>query len=285
MQRALAGADTTVRLQLLDGNGEPAVPSAPPDVTVVDAAGTEVAGSPFATSIVENDVVEFTLPAAVTGTLGTYTASASAATAGGATIIGSLVVETVGGFLFGVKQLRDRDPTMFDDSGVYTDQFLRTARTAIEERLERAARRAFVPRARRISAVVDRRGGLALPDIDIRAVTAVVVDGAAVDVADVELTGSTFGTLRPADSRWIEGDPITVAYEFGLDTPPHPVVDAAITFAREAIVKSALPARATSIATEQGTFRITVAGRDGWTGIPEVDVVLRDFGRNEPAVG
>jgi len=285
VQRILAGTDATVRMQLLDGNGEPAVPASAPDVTVVDAAGDEVTGSPFSTSIVETDVVEFTLPAAVTSTLGTYTASASAATAGGATIVGSIAVETVGGFLFGVQQLRDRDPNMFEDAALYTDEFLRTARTAIEERLERAARRAFVPRARRITSVVDRRGGLSLPDIDVRAITAVVVDGAAVDVADVELTGGAYGTLRPADSRWIEGDPITVAYEFGLDTPPHPVVDAAITFAREAIVKSALPARATSIATEEGTFRITVAGRDGWTGIPEVDVVLRDFGRSEPAVG
>lgn len=280
MRRVLAGADATISLQLTSADGEPDTPASPPPVDVVDANGDAVAGSPFASTL-DGNVASFDLPAAVTATLDTYTATATGTTSGGATIVGTATIETVGGFLFGLQQLRDND-RILNDQTRFPDASLPALRTAVEIRAEGVARRAFVPRAKRVTGWTDRAGRIVLGDIDIRTVRSVSIDGTSQDLTNVVVTGGDYAIVD-AESPWAASCAYVAVYEYGLDVPPKPVTDAAMTFAREAAATSNLPARATAMATDVGQFRITIAGRDGSTGIPDVDAVLHLFGRDDPA--
>ena len=70
-----------------------------------------------------------------------------------------------------------------------------------------------------------------------------------------------------------------------MDAPAGPVAQAAMLLAREYLVRSVLSSRATVESTDVGFFRVSVAGRDRPTGIPEVDAVIERFGRSRPLVG
>ena len=78
---------------------------------------------------------------------------------------------------------------------------------------------------------------------------------------------------------------VAVHYLHGLAYPPEPVVTACKLLARETLMPSSLSARATVEATEVGFFRLSIAGPGHSTGIPEVDEVAREFGRNGPSIG
>lgn len=284
MRRVLAGTDATVALQLFDADGEPATPAAAPAVTVVDMAGDEVTDSPFATTLA-GDVASFTLPDTVTGSLGAYRLSASGDTADGKTLVGRTTIEAVGGFLFGISTLRDR-VHRYESEAEYPLDLLRQLRTAVEQRIERPARRAFVPRARRVTALVNDGGRIALPDIDVTRLRSLTIDGTVVDVSGVEISDGDWGWLQQASGGdWSPGAAAVAVYEHGLQLPPEPIVDAALVLAGASTVSPTIPARATAMATEVGTFRITVPGRDGPTGIPDVDVAIADWGRGDPVVG
>lgn len=127
---------------------------------------------------------------------------------------------------------------------------------------------------------------MALPDIDVATLRSLTIDGATVDVADVEISDGDWGWLQLASGgRWTCGDPAVAIYEYGLEHPPEPIVDAAMELASASEVAPAIPRRATAMTSEIGAWRITVAGRDGPTGLPDVDVALAQFGRSDPPIG
>jgi hypothetical protein len=57
-------------------------------------------------------------------------------------------------------------------------------------------------------------------------------------------------------------------------------------YARYLLLNSVLDQneRATAVFTEASGYRLTIAGRDGPTGLPEVDAVLQQFGRKVPGL-
>lgn len=282
MRRVLRGADATVTLPLLDADGEPGEPASPPGVTVTDLAGAAVTGSPFTATLDDENRASFTLPGTVTGTLDQYTLTATADTAGGVSLVGRDSLLVVDRFLYSVATYRER-VTKHADETHYPLPSMLALRQAVEERIERAARRAFTRRAKLATVRVDRRGRVPLPDIDIDTIRAVTVDGTTVDVADVELSGIDSGWLRLASGgSWTAGDLATVIYEYGMVTAPAPIVDAAIELASASEVAPAIPRRATAMTSELGAWRITVAGRDGPTGLPDVDVAIEEWGNTDP---
>ena len=195
------------------------------------------------------------------------------------------VVEVCGGYLYETPEMRAFD-SAFASAATYPDARMRAARTAAEQRLEKACRVAFVPRARRVVLAGNDSDTLFLPDNAVRRIVTLSVDGAAFTADEIAaLDVREWGRLTRGDAYAFEyGASVDVFYEHGLDYPDAPVVQAAMLLAREYLVRSALSSRATVEATDVGFFRVSVAGPDRPTGIPEVDAVIADFGRRRPRI-
>ena len=71
----------------------------------------------------------------------------------------------------------------------------------------------------------------------------------------------------------------TIRYRYGLTEVPERVSEAVLRLAAYYLRPSATPERATGEATDAGFIRYTLAGRDGATGLPEVDAAIEQFGR------
>lgn len=196
------------------------------------------------------------------------------------------VYEVCGGVLFEVAELRAHDPA-FADAALYPESLVQAARTAAEQRLERACRLAFVPRARRVTLAGDGGDAVTLPDNAVRSVTSVSVDGVALTAEELAaLDVREWGRVRRTDGlTFAEGAVVAAFYEHGEDRPDEPVRQACMLLAREYLVRSSLSSRATVEATDVGFFRLSVAGPERPTGLPEVDAVIREFGRLRPRVG
>jgi hypothetical protein len=74
------------------------------------------------------------------------------------------------------------------------------------------------------------------------------------------------------------GSQVTVSYTHGYDTPPPDTARIVAMLVHDKLVPSAAGPRATSISNDLGYMRITVAGRDGSFGIPEVDSFVNEYG-------
>jgi len=194
-------------------------------------------------------------------------------------------VELCGGYLFDIPELRSWDDA-FSDAERYPAAKIRAARTVAEVRLETAAKLAFVPRAARTVATGDGGALLYLPHTGLRQVRSISEDGAELSEDQLaELTTHDWGALERTDgSVWTTGCTYAICYEHGLDSPPEPVRQAAMTVAVEYLVRSALSSRATVEATDVGFFRLSHATPDTPTGIPEVDEIIREFGRRRPRI-
>ena len=125
-----------------------------------------------------------------------------------------------------------------------------------------------------------------LPDNAVRRVVSLTVDDVAFTADELtDLDVREWGRVTRGDGlTFDDGAVVEVHYEHGLDYPDAPVASAAMLLAREYLVRSALSSRATVEATDVGFFRVSVAGPDRPTGIPEVDAVITDFGRRRPRV-
>lgn len=286
----------------VDDDGEPVTPSAPYTATFYDGAGTQI-GTQTATCV--NGVFSATIAASQLPYLDTYTILWTGSVNGNPTQW-TTTVEIAGGYLFEIADLRKMDRA-FTDTTKYPSDVLRAVRTAVEEVIEgpKAARRAFVPRGRR--ALLDGSGPdymlgysplmygndtrtLLTTDFDIRKIRSVNVAGtdltsdeiAAIQIRDNALF-RTGGVHYPA---WSYGHSnIKIHYEYGLDRPPGAITRAAKILAREYLVQSDLPGRATATSIGDQMFRLTIAGRDGLTGIPDVDAAIANHGRSSIAIG
>lgn len=206
--------------------------------------------------------------------------------------------ELVGGHYFSVADLR-----AFDDSlsaAKYPVADVKVARRAAERRFELAARRSFVLRGARHTAIGNGTTRLLVPDSAVSRLIAATRDGTALtaeqvesilvlswgafDWPPVEWSQFDFSTYAYSTDVWTADKVCTVHYEHGESSPPEPVAQAVMMLAREYLVRKSLSSRATVEATEVGFFRLSVAGRDRPTGIPEVDEVIREFGRRRPKV-
>jgi hypothetical protein len=276
-----------VRFTVRDEDGEPAAPTGPVSVDIVDADGDSVV-SGTAVSGGSTGVYAFTLPADVRDVLGRYEATFTY-TLSGTTYDASVPFEVVGGFLFEVADMRDRYPEL-DDPNRYPADVIRASRDEATSRLEQAAQVAFAPRASRAVLDGDDTTRLVLPDVEVSSVSYVEVSGVPytdVDVAGIE--ADPIGVLIKTDgSVWDRGTRnIFVVYEHGYETTPAPVKRAAMKLALEDLIPSSLPSRAMTQSTDLGEIRYSMANPEAGrpTGDPEIDAVIHLFGRNRPSVG
>jgi hypothetical protein len=165
---------------------------------------------------------------------------------------------------------------------------VRTIRESVEERFEQVTGVSFRPAGRQIRLDGDGTQTLILPDLYPREIISASIGGTALTAGEIsDLIIYDAGILaRPDGSVWTAGKGnIKIHYTYGLDAPPEPIVDAALTYARALLTRSATSDRAVSQSTDVGTFRLATAGRDGPTGYPEVDAILEQFGTTRIAVG
>ena len=251
-------------------------------IAIKNGAGTAVLASTAATGKVSG--ITYSAAYSVLSALDTYTCTWTGKKSSDTTEWQS-IIELCGGYLFELAEMRAFDAA-FASATTYPDAKMRAARTAAEQRLERACRVAFVPRARRVVLAGNGSDTLCLPDNAVRSVTSLTVDGTAFTADELAaLDVREWGRVTRGDAYDFEsGAVVEVFYKHGLDYPDAPVVQAAMLLAREYLVRSALSSRATVEATDVGFFRVSVAGPDRPTGIPEVDAVITDFGRRRPRV-
>lgn len=83
-----------------------------------------------------------------------------------------------------------------------------------------------------------------------------------------------------SESAW----PAFVEYVYGADEMPAQVSRAVLALAAYMLRPSSVPERATGESVEGGFIRYTIAGRDGATGLPEVDATIEQFGRKRVMV-
>lgn len=277
---------------------------APLTLTIRDGAGTSVyTGTPT----LHAGHADSTIPVATLAKLDTYTFEYTAVTDPNNVPVAWVDVwELVGDHIFEIAELRTMDRA-FTDAVKYPNEALRAVRIAVEEVLESntAAGVAFVPRGRRVK--IDGTApdftrayspllygndtrSLMVPDYEVRSVYSAKIDGVALTVgelADIQIADNVL--WRKAGVQWPSWpyghSNIVLHYEHGYDRAPRAITRAALILAREYLVKSDLPSRATATSIGDQIFRLTIAGRDGVTGIPDVDAAINQFGRKGYGIG
>lgn len=278
MERYSVGQAATLSYTAYDDEETALTITGPATYTIYDGAGTQV--DTGAASAVAGSLTA-TLPVAKVSVLDTYKVRWTGKVSGTSREWWDYF-ELVGGYVFTLPELRASDPA-YADTTKYPTAKLRKARMWVEERIEhpKISNVAFVPRAARETLRGDGTATLSLKWPKIRTVYSITVDDVAMVLTDVEINDRSL----TYDAGWTQGAVIEVHYEHGYDECPLPVKEPAMKMAREILVSSALPNRAVSESTDVGVIRYSIAGRDGSTGFPEMDEVLRAFGCRIPMIG
>lgn len=279
MDRILAGSAGTIDLLNYDASGALAdAGGGNGSAAVTDSAGVAIAGSPFTATRVSVGLYRIQMAPGLT-TLDTYDVAWTMPD----TTTRASRFEVVGSFLFTIAALRAFDAELANAT-TYPAAAIRDVRETVEQRFARACGVSFTLRGRR--EVLDGTGttSLWLGERLVNRAVACAIDGASVDVSGfavyergqvVSSGGFSAGTRN-----------VSILYEHGHNPPPLPIVDAGLRYARELIVKGAFDdlARATGIQTDVGFMRITQAGKEHPTGIPDIDVVLAAYNRRMPLI-
>lgn len=277
--RQRASGSYALTLTAYDEDGNAATITGTPSITITDDTGAAVdSGTPT----VSSGTLTYDLAVADVTHLGVYHAVWTG-DVGGIAQSWHIDFEIVGGFLFELGDLRAANRVLSDGTKYPTER-LDDARVSAEQMIEEAAQVAFVPRGRTVTVLGSGIYRLILPDNAIRRIVSVTIDGTAL-TAD-ELAALVIREWGAVDSAnvWTKDATIVVTYEHGLERAPGPISRAAIILAVEELIESGIPSRATATTIGDQTYRITVAGRDGVTGIPYVDSAIAQFGRKRPAI-
>ncbi|KRN55044.1 MAG: hypothetical protein KHZ79_06225 [Atopobium minutum] len=180
----------------------------------------------------------------------------------GGTFVCRAVVEVVERHYFSIDALKAQDDTN-DFQGVTDEQFFR-ARQAATEVFEQNAHRSFV---NRLGKTETYSGDFCwLAHNDVSSIFTPHVD---------QLSKCT--VQAPLGHLVIE-------YIYGLDWIPARVSAAVMSLTGYYLRPSTTPERATGEAVDGGFIRFTLAGKDGATGLPEVDAVIEQYGCNRVIV-
>lgn len=163
---------------------------------------------------------------------------------------------------FDLAALKGMDDT--DDFSEVSEEEFWAKRQEATETFERNAHRSFV---QQMGTTETFRGGFIWLDHN--------------DVCDVLTPG--WRLVSDCQAVGPEGHSV-IRYRYGLTEVPERVSDAVLTLAAYYLRPSVTPDRATGEATEAGFIRYTLAGRDGATGLPEVDAAIEQFGRQRVVV-
>lgn len=180
-----------------------------------------------------------------------------------------------GSMYFTVAELRAKYPEI--TTVKYSDAIVAEAIMRAEETIERACDVAFVPRVRTIDLFVGERAPLSLPNNHVRAVTSIT--GATSGVMDITDLRVVAGSYLSPPWGWSAFETVTVVYSHGLDEPPRRIVDAAMLYARQLVLKGPIDDRATQIPVDGGgVINLLLPGvRGSVTGIPEVDAAIQMY--------
>ena len=183
---------------------------------------------------------------------------------------GAASVDVVPWHLFGLDEMREAaDPGELD--GV-TAAGMEDARERATLKLERSCRRSFLRRTRRAKVAWRRFGGSCpLPWVDVAEVAPAPVSPAGVAL---ELECDSVCSVR-GPAPW----PVDVVATYGLAPAPADVRDAAVQLALYYLRPDSRPSNAMGESTELGYMRFSIAGRDGATGLIEVDAVIGQWER------
>lgn len=290
------GRPAALTIEVRDYDGVLVAPTGNVAVVVKDVDETTVA-SGNASAGAETGVYTYALGTAVTGDVGVFEATATF-TVAGSTVTRTYPIDVVGDYLFEIHELRAKD-RMLENEEHYPAEALRAAREAATTELETAAQVAFATRAARATLTGDGTPELMLPHVRITTVHGVTlydedrgVDDdnvlAGTDLEDIEVRPDAGILVRTDGQVFPTGsNNVVVDYEHGYQTTPAPIRQAALTLAVEYLVPSSLPARATSVSSDLGDFRISVANEDlnRPTGIPTVDAAIQKYGYRRPSLG
>lgn len=282
MDRILRSTQAPIQLQIRDKDGAPIDATGTVSATVKNSAGITVHGPVNASHVGASGsgLYEITVSPTVTEPLDQFEVTWNA-TVGGAGVTLVTHFETVGGFLFTIAELRSFDTALANETKYPTDAVV-AARTEAEERLEQLCGVAFVPRGRRETLDGTGPGALMLGSLMPIRVVSASIDGIALTSAQLsDLRIYDHGQVfRDSGELWTRGfRNVSIYYEHGFKTPPESIRRAAMMLARKILVPSPLPVEGVlSYTTAEGVFRVSVPGRDGPTGIPEVDAIIAQFG-------
>lgn len=276
-QRILRGTSATLTFQGRDADGEPADPGTV-TVGVTRSDGSTVIAAGTATTVA-GTTRTVDLTAAQTTTLDVLYASWSVS----GTTIATTRHDVVGGFYFGIDDLRGAEPSTATAPDLTE---FRRVRSYVETFIEQATRKAFVPRFD-VARIEGSRGyDVVLPRLHLRQVRWVKLWSS--NTASSTLTPTAVAAIPPDPSGIMRLDQSTcgyvveVGFEHGHDAPPADVAREAIRFAREQSNRArtrALPEAATSMRLDNGSF-VTLAtpGVGNWhTGITSVDDMIRRY--------
>jgi hypothetical protein len=290
VDRLLRDTAGGLRLELRDKTGALVNADSLPTVTVYDSAGVAVAAGVGGVSNISTGLYELAVLPALTATMDIYEIR-WAATISGAAMTFRTYFDVVGGFIVSEGDVRAFDPDLTVANG-YTSEKVASAREWAEERFERLCRRAFRPRGRREILSGSGLDVLTVDALDVYRVVAGSINAGsgAVALSGGEITDLLYegsGVLRRRSlGVWSFGyQNVSLLYEYGSSYPPEEARDAVLRLLRSRLVRSAVPERALSLSTNEGTYRISTAGRDGPTGLPEVDAAIETLRYAVPAVG
>lgn len=278
MDQVLRDAGGTIQLFTYDSLGQPAdvQSSTAPTVVVTDSAGVtaggftgvrDAAGSYSATIPANMEVLD-TFDVVWTWANGQSRRSQ---------------FELVGGFIYTLQDVWNYDPDL--DPTTYPAAKVLSARSIVHEVFEGPeVGVSFRPRGNRYVCSGDGTYTLILPDTSVSSLISIKVDGTALSAGDLaDLTFTAAGVITRKSSTWHWGiRNIEVLYEYGHRSVPRDIWDAALQYTKSLLVKDFLEGnpRATGLATDVGFIRLTLAGRDGITGLPNVDAVLARYSQN-----
>lgn len=273
MDRLVRNLAGTITLYLRDDDGDLVDATGNVTVTVRDAVGSTVAsGTATRASL---GTYFFVLTGANNAVLDTYEVTWAATVAGQA---GSYITrhEVVGAHLFGVADLRTYDTSM--TAATYPGAEVRKARDEATDQLERPGSTFGSLRGVRVALDGTGTDTLCIPHTLVGTVLSCTVDGAMVSPSIIATSGD--GRLVLTSGTWTVGTRnVVLHYEAGWANVPPPLATAAMILARERLVQNTAAGsmRATAQITGDFAFRLTIPGRDGWTGIPQVDEYIREY--------
>ena len=184
---------------------------------------------------------------------------------------GAARVERVAAHMFTLAEMREAGG---DEDALYdaSDGPLEEARARAVQVVERACRRAFCPVAGVSGPIAPMGGGLVeLPWCDVsRIVWARDASGGRVAAV---LAGDCFAVV-PAGAG-----SVSVAAVHGMPWAPDEVRDAALRLSLYYLRRPVRPDNAVGQSTDYGYIRFSLAGRDGTTGLPEVDAAIKAWAR------
>jgi hypothetical protein len=285
MDRILQGVASTIQVELTrDGTPEDPAPDSATVQIVRWSDGTTVYSGAAIDIDVPPGVFAHTLSPTDTALLDRFTATWTFTFDSFVQTV-QTVVEVVGGFLFTIADAR-ANPALTNTT-TYPTASIVAMRTTVEDALEHACSRAFVPRYTRETFSGTGTTTVVLSRPDVRSIRSVTVAGTAYTAGDLaNVAFSPSGELYSPLGWTVGASNIVVGYEHGMPYTPPEVSRAAITLAKMWLVGQRNPIDDRAITfntTDGGTYSLAVPGRNGSVfGQPDVDAVI---GRYDMTVG